>query len=303
MSSQSMAQRVVSFCDVTEDRHVITVTVGPSLEPIILSLRQSPDYRREAGWASFPKQTANHLNEFRIHYSVGDDWFFIDLAPTNENYHSVQPLGTDEWLLVRGRSQSEQDRNAHVYGFDGNVRRSFPAGDGIQDVQVTRDSQIWISFFDEGVFSDVKIGQSGLICLDEHGRKLRDFEMIAGTTGSIADCYALNVCSNQDTWLYYYTDFPLVKLTGGRLAEFWRDIPVSGSSAFAVGRKNNVLFAGGYHEREALIEVHLPTMKKRRLEPVDEEGTRIKQFSAFGRSNYLYLVTEESLFRLDASCS
>ena len=164
---QIRAHCLANFREVVGDRHVITATAGPALEPIILSLGGTPDYRREDdGGPSFPKQRSSKQNDFRIHYQVEGDWRCIDLAPTVENYHAVQPLGDDEWLLIRGRSESGKDRNAHVYDRGGRLRRSFPAGDGIQEVQTTQDSKIWISFFDEGVFSNVELGQTGLICVE-----------------------------------------------------------------------------------------------------------------------------------------
>lgn len=211
-----VGQRFANYRDVIEDRHFITAVIGPLIEPVLLSLRQTPDYRWEdATGCSFPKQRAAKANDFRVHYLAGEEWHFVDLAPTNENYHSVQPLGSAEWLLIRGRSESESDENAHVYAFAGKLRRSFHAGDGIQDAQTTRDEKVWISYFDEGVLSQVRTGKSGLICLDKNGVKLHDFARIAETTGLITDCYALNVVNNDDTWVYYYIDFPLVKLTSG----------------------------------------------------------------------------------------
>ena len=301
MSAEIVAQRIVTFRDVIEDRHLVTVSVGPVLEPLILSMRQELEYRRFEGGASFAKSMADRLNEFRVHYCVEGCWYFIDLDPTRQNYHLIQPLGTDEWLLVRARASSNDDENAHVYGFDGRIRRSFPAGDGISDVQVTQDSQVWVGFFYEGVYGGFDFGHSGLVCLDAHGKKVFDFMVTSAEAGPISDCYALNVCSNHDTWLHYYTDFPLVKLTNRRLGEWWKELPISGSPAFAVGRARNVLFAGGYHDRGALLEIQLPEMTARRVEPMDESGNRIENFVSFGRSHGLFLRTEEALYRVDCS--
>jgi hypothetical protein len=297
---QIRAQWLANLREVVGDRHVITVTAGPALEPIVLSLGRTPDYRREnAAGASFSKQRAAEPNDFQIHYRAGADGHFVALASTLENYHFVQPLGDDEWLLVRGRAQSETDENAHVYGPQGLHRRSFALGDGIEDVQATRDPKVWVSFFDEGVFSHVALGQTGLICVDKRGVKLHDFATIAATTGAISDCYALNVADDHDTWVYYFTDFPLVKLTDGKLASFWRNVPVKGSRASALA-EGRILFAGSYKDRSSLFEVRLPSSVRRNV-PVDENGTRIGRFAVFGRSHCLFLTTDDSLFLVDAS--
>jgi len=107
-SKTIVAHRLFYFRDVVEDRHVITTTVGPDLNPIILSLGKEPDYRVEKAGASFAKKKANQPNDFRIHHYVEDEWFTVDVESTSENIHAVQPLGVDQWLLVAcARSTSQ----------------------------------------------------------------------------------------------------------------------------------------------------------------------------------------------------
>ena len=132
---------------------------------------REPDYRIESpGWASFAKLQGRTPNRFRIqHRSPTGLWTTLDLPETDENYHAVQPLGGERWLLVRGRADHDRDGNAHVYDASGRHLRSFHAGDGIQDVQATADGQIWVSYFDEGVFWGMSLGRSGLVCLDAAG--------------------------------------------------------------------------------------------------------------------------------------
>jgi hypothetical protein len=156
------ARRLFDLEDVVGDRHLVQVTVSANLEPVVLTLEQPLDYRIDKEHFSFPKRTANRANCFRIHSRKREKWSWVDLAPTRENYHFVQPLGSQHWLLVRGRAGDEKDINAHIFGMDGNLQRTFHAGDGIEDVQATERRNIWISYFDEGVFGKSSLGQSGL---------------------------------------------------------------------------------------------------------------------------------------------
>lgn len=292
------ACHLLDFREVVGDRHVVTTTVGPELNLVILSLGKTPDYRVEQAGTSFAQKEANQSNDFRIHYLVEDEWYTVDVDATNENIHAVQPIGADQWLLVRGRAMSPADRNAHIINSEGRTVRSFHAGDGIEDVQVTVDSRIWCSFFDEGVYSGMAMGQSGLICLDSHGNKCFDYGQISGQVSPIDDCYALNVSGKHETWLCYYSDFPLVRITDFQLKQYWPRIPVSGSHAFAVAG-SHALFFGSYNKKQMLFEVNLPTRRLRTMFAVREEGSRIKVSGAFGRAHRLYLVTEESLFLVD----
>jgi hypothetical protein len=189
------ARPILDFADVLAGRYLIDVCITSSLDPVILSLDREPDYRQ----GCFPKKRAAQLNSFRIHHTTEAAWASVDLDPTDENYHKVQSLPEQQWLLTRGRAADARDRNAHVYSAEGHLVRSFHAGDAIEDVQTTDQGRVWISYFDEGVFGNTPLGNSGLACLDRHGRPLFAFSDLG--VSSLADCYALNVSSNQETWL------------------------------------------------------------------------------------------------------
>jgi hypothetical protein len=294
------ASKLADFAEIIGQRHCIDATVGPQLEPVILSLASPLDYRFErTDGTSFAKQRADHPNQYAIHFRAGEHWLEVALPETKENYHSAQPLGQDHWLAVRGRSGGDNDCNAHVFDASGRRLRSFPAGDGIQEVQADEAGKIWVSYFDEGVFGDCQLSHSGLVCLDDQGRCVFDFLKVPHScVSSMADCYALNVCSSREVWLCYYTDFPLVQLLDHQLANVWHRCPISGSPGFAVSG-DRVLFAGGYKKRELVFEVDLHSLHKREFLPVDQEEKRIRKFTAFGRGSSLFLVTEESLFAVE----
>ena len=210
-------------------------------------------------------------------------------------------LGRECWLLVRGRAAGKSDKNAHVHGPEGKHIRSFHAGDAIAEVQTTENSNVWVSYFDQGVFGDTPLGKEGLVCLDDEGRVVFRFNdlAIAEEIPDIADCYALNVCSDRETWLYYYTEFPLVQIVDGNIAKIWTDIGSRGSKAFAVAEWQ-ILFAGGYHKAEKLFLVDLddPTNAIECV-PVDLDGKALEPFTGFGRGSKLYLITGTSVFVVD----
>jgi hypothetical protein len=295
---RAVARKLLEFNAVLGDRHLIAVAVGPSLDPVLLSLGRTPDYRVSKGHASFPKKRAASPNRFRVHYQAGGEWICIDLEETDENYHAVQPSPRGEWLLVRGRADGERDDNAHVYAPDGTRLRSFHAGDGIEDVQATERGDVWVSYFDEGVFGGISLGRSGLACLDRHGRpSFRLSDLTDPILRSMADCYALNVCSGREVWLYFYTDFPLVRLLDRQVAGYWM-MPVAGSHGVAVDR-GRVLLGGSYDEKETLFLGRLDDLMFESITPVDEAGQPLRKFQPFGRRHCLYLATDESLYVVD----
>ncbi len=101
---------------------------------------------------------------------------------------------------------------------------------------------------------------------------------------------------------FYYTDFPLVKLADGKIAGIWPGVGVKGSHAFALSGRE-VLFAGGYENRNRLFLVNLDTSKAQQRIPVDAEGDEIDDFTAFGRGSRLWLQSDSAVFCVDLTKS
>lgn len=289
--------QVADLAEFAKSRNVVTVTAGPVGDVLFLLLEQPLDYKTKGKGAIFAKHFAEKPNRFRICRLLNGSTHCVDLPETRDNYHQIQPLGRNQWLLVRGRSDGGSDMNAHIYSDDGLLLRTFHAGDGIEDVQTTSDGDIWVSYFDQGVYGSDELGHHGLVCFDENGRLNFAFSSLPDVP-DISDCYALNVACKDDVWLYYYTEFPLIRLRKKQLSHVWPDMPVRGAPAFAV-TKDRVLFAGGYEQRDSLLLVSFFPIAVQELQPVDSEGEPVTSFLAFGRGSKLYLQRETILYMVD----
>lgn len=278
---------------------LVELSIGPHSDPIALCV-EKPEGRAESGGAAFPKRRDDSPNHFHVCHRISGVTSVVDLPDTLKDYHDVQPLGTDQLLVVRARARSNSDLNAHVYGWDGELVGSFHAGDGIEDVQTTPDGRIWVSYFDEGVFGGLELGPQGAVCLDRSGASLLKFHQLMGPSSGISDCYAMNVASDSEVWLYYYTDFPLVRIRDGHFDREWKGLSVTGARAFAVDGER-ALFAGNYKRLDGLFLVSLVGIHVEELEPVDADGERIAFVRAFGRGSRLYLATEQDLFTVKLS--
>lgn len=229
----------------------------------------------------------------------------LDIEIKKERFHIyyLHPLPNDEILLVNPRSPEwwpeEFHQNGRIYGKDGVFRRGIHLGDAITDVQVTNNGIIWVGYGDEGVL--------GLVAWDVSGKQIYKFSPSHGLD-YIIHCYALNVASNNDIWFYYYTDFPLVRLKSYQVEGVW-NIPISGSSTFAISGRN-IVFQGGYGN-EHLYSIY--KLSPRNFFPVKTfrilyEGNekmvthRVKARGSrfwIQRNNKIYSFTvEDSLMRL-----
>jgi len=297
------ARHLLHLPDITGDRHIITVDAVPAHDGgiVILSTENTPDYRTKNNLSA--KTISGKPNRFRVDYWTPNGSHTIILSETTNNFHSVQPLTGNEWLLTCHRAGSGKP-NGVVYSDTGEAVRAFHLGDGIESVQTTPNGEaIWVSYFDEGVFGGGGLEYNGLVCFDRDGTPtLRFSELPHGdlTVPDIADCYALNVASDTETWAYYYTDFPLVQIKSGEVESVRNDLKIAGSKAFAVFN-NRALMGGGYNETDRLHLLNLRNEKlhKKIVHPVTESGDDIPTTDAFARGRFLYLRKEDDLYVLE----
>lgn len=209
----------------------------------------------------------------------------------------VQPFG-EGWLLgdVRGG-------RAEVYDGAGRPQRTLDLGDASNDIQTTPNGKIWVSYFDEGVYGGGPGSQQGIVCFDSSGRQIFKYFNFAeeNKLPFIDDCYAMDVVSEDEVWLSYYSDFPLVSIRSFRLHRAWKDFGCM-DRAFSVF-EGAVVFPKCYTRNEGDSQLLRRTLSEspqtEQLEATDDDGRTIGgQFKAAARGAKFYLWTETALYEL-----
>lgn len=128
--------------------------------------------------------------------------------------------------------------NGTFWSNDGQLARSGCFGDGISKVRARPDGDLWIGYFDEGVFGNYGWGvPDGPTPLGAHGVVLWD----GGTFtkkwepegyGDLCDVYAATLVGD-DLWTSTYVDFPISRFDGKTQIEF--PTSDSGTRALIVG--------------------------------------------------------------------
>lgn len=226
------------------DGSLLVATVAADKTNLVFGLVENSFARFPKSWSDVPYS----ISVLRFSNELVDR---ILISNTQVTYPRVQAFPGGSILLVGIRSRNYPDgpeRNAAIYNADGELERRFCVGDGIEDVQISEHGDIWISYFDEGVFGnfgwDEPMGSTGLNCFNRSGEITWQFDA-PEEVGAIADCYAMNV-HGDDVWLCYYTDFPIVRVDKKRTVHAWSN-EVAGARAIAVDG-NRVLLFGGYGE-------------------------------------------------------
>jgi len=288
---------------------IVAFNIGADGSACFVIAEEPLDYRSGSPQqASFPKTMPDRPQRYRVVVLRGGE-VELDVPITDEpfNIHEVQPLGDDLLLACcrsYRRSKDDVDLNGRIYDRLGRFQSAICLGDGIETIQASSSGDIWTSYFDEGVFGNFgwsePLGASGLVAWRRDGTPAYRFEP-TGEATEVADCYALNVVSDDEVWLYYYTDFQLVQLRH-RAIEAVHVPNVQGSSAFAVSRnRSHALFVGGYSDHQSFELVALAGGKRapKRMTPLDLEGRPVEHLRAVGRGPSLYLLTADHLFRYD----
>ncbi|WP_134684386.1 hypothetical protein [Brevibacillus migulae] len=281
---------------------IVSVSLGSNQEICCLGVDHSPELTD----GMFPPSATEKHHQYKITILTEYQTQTLMLPNQRWNYHFVQPAGNDEFLVVSARSHKYKDDsydcNGKVFSINGELKREFLLGDGIQDLAVNSDGTIWTSYFDEGVFGnygwDKPVGSAGLLAWNMAGEKRFAYD---GEAGTIEDCYALNAANDHDTWFYFYSDFHLVRLTDFRVTANY-ECPIQGSDGFAV-YDQWFLFRGGYGKRDVYTLFSLSDkgrlVKKKELVFVDQAGSPITASQVYCRGRYMLLLDKYILYLID----
>lgn len=196
---------------------------------------------------SFPATVTEKSYSYHVVYLKDGKKTVIHLPEETWNYHYIQPIDEEHFMLVCARSYYHDaqniEENARVYDKNGRFIRSFCLGDGIEHVYVTRNQEIWTGYFDEGVFGNYgweqPVGSSGLVGWDAAGRKIDSLE--EDREYSIFECLALNGDTIGAIWFFFSIESKIGMRKAGRTVYF---SPNKGFQSFAMAGDIVVAYEG-----------------------------------------------------------
>lgn len=212
------------------------------------------------------------------------------LSAVSPRHPMLDALPDGGFVLADARSRASPDQ-VQVFDALGRPSWTFVVGDGIGHLLADESGDLWVGYFDEGVFGD-PLSAPGVRRWDSTGKPLWEYAPVPGADW-IADCYALNV-DRRAAWVYPYTSFPLLEVRGGRV-ERVRSTPVRGAAGVAV-HGDLVAFFGGYGDaRDRLL---LGRLTETAVDPVDRtrvvrpDGTDLGRRRVVCRGSRIYLQDE-----------
>ncbi|MFF1990858.1 hypothetical protein ACFVWC_06095 [Bacillus mycoides] len=232
-----------------------------------------------------------YLDKNNVNISI----FNLNVDIDVESVRCMQRIG-ERWLLIF----HYEDDNAVIYNADGSEYVKFYAGEGIQDCQVDANEEIWISYYDEGIFGESLIGANGIVAFDSKGRLIFDsYDQYVErfNVPPIDDCYAMNVIDG-DVWLYYYSEFPLVQMKDKKFHMSWNEINVTReiwSKSFAVAQGKVVFIT----QDKKLVIYDLNNNHVYDSNLCTELGEPIQFVNYYSRGSVMYFQTDDGLYYVD----
>ena len=319
MSLPVLPVRHHGFIDGPDGDVLVCASVGPAGE--VVAVWTTPEAREavtsatvSAAGASFPDPSAARPVPAHITVHAPD---LVAVTPIQDlalAHITVQPMPEGRFLVAGARCRwrpEGPDRNAMLYGADGQVVSEHVLGDGIGHVLATSAGQVWVGYFDEGIYgnygwgradTEEPVGAYGIVRFSPglepawHYPKYTE----VGPWDAISDCYALNV-DDSCAWACYYSDFPVVRICDRAVTGWHND--VKGASALAVAGSRMAMFGGYGANRDRLAAAELgadraePTGEYRIVLPDGQplpEGTQI-----IGRGSRLHFLAKTSWYQLD----
>ncbi|AVH55267.1 MULTISPECIES: hypothetical protein [Streptomyces] len=195
------------------------------------------------------------------------------LSPVQGKFPRFDALPDGGFVVAETRSGVHEE-HAQVFDALGRLSWTFRVGDGIEHLLADEAGDLWVGYFDEGVYGDDELSWPGLRRWSHTGEPLWAYHPEDGG-GTISDCYALNV-SGRSAWACAYTDFSLLEIGPDRGVRPHAN-QVRGANGLAV-HDGRVTFFGGYvndHDRLVigeLTDTGVTAVAERRLVRPDGTG-------------------------------
>jgi len=272
----------------------------------------------QQGWATFPDAQAPQPVAVRVtSHSDAEVRLVAEIPELPLAHPFVQPLPGSQVLIVGARARWRDegpDRNAIIYGADGQVVTSATLGDGIEHVATTAAGDVWVGYFDEGVYGNygwgdesvpAPMGACGLARFDTELNSAWRFPSHSDQPwGAVDDCYALNV-TGDGVWTCYYSDFPLVRIHDDALTMWSHE--VAGARAIMVDPGRVGLFGGYGPDRDRLVLADLAQPKVNVLAHLrvvlPDGGDLPDRFRVYGRGRLLHIIAGDIWYQLDLAAT
>jgi len=160
---------------------------------------ESPKYRVHKSFKIYPK-TLQSYKLFILEENKAFDLFNKDINYT----HGLQ-IDSDKFCLAcwmkTDNFHDKIEKNCEIYDINGDLLCKYDIGTRIRNIQTCKRQQFWVSY--DCSFVEEGIKRTGLTCFNIKGKVLYRYNSFP----CIAECDALNVCSDKEVLINNYCGY------------------------------------------------------------------------------------------------
>ena len=176
----------------------------------------------------------------------------IDIPPACR-FPIVRYIDEITVLIVNARVEHQDQINAWIMDLpSGEVRSEFSVGDAVNDV-IVMINYIVVSYFDEGIFGDIKPSNEGVAIFSKSGLFLYGYNSDSYNSVFISDCYALLKKTEEEFLFLPYTDFQIVSFNISNQKQILIETPDFLHGSGTITFVNDTFFLlGPYNDRDGI---------------------------------------------------
>lgn len=176
--------------------------------------------------------------------TVGDGSAYeTHLSAVVTRFPRLEALPDSGFVLANSRSHAPEQQ-VQVFDPLGRCTATFRVGDAIEHLLADEAGDLWVGYFDEGIYGGDDLSWPGLRRWSMSGDPLWSYSPASGA-GDISDCYALNV-HGRTAWACPYHLFPVLQIGGDGVMRV-RQTSVRAAKGLAV-HADRLVFLGGYRD-------------------------------------------------------
>jgi hypothetical protein len=208
---------------------------------------------------------------------LGENHKVIEFNNEKINYTHGMQIDSDTYCFICHTADEKFRNNVKLTDCRGKTINGFTIGTGVNGVQTNSKHELWVSYSDIGIYSNVleeSIDQSGLNCFDVFGNIIYAYS----SSPRMDECNSLNVISENEITINIYSGsleswyafVEIIDKTVSKIIE-WKE-----STRFLARSGNKILT-----ERDQTGEIK----SKFALLNIDEKAAEIDQFEFFNKEN------------------
>jgi hypothetical protein len=264
--------------------------------------KTDPLGKRDFGYGTVKKFKIRPLfpQNYRL-IILGKNYRVIEFNNEKINYTHGMQIDSDTYCFICHTTDEKFRNNVKLTDCTGKIINEFTIGTGVNGVQTNSKHELWVSYSDTGIYSNVfeeSIEQSGLNCFDVFGNIIYAYS----NRPIIDECNSLNVISENEIAINIYSGslkslYAFVKIidkTVSKITEWEKSTRFLACSGNKILAERNQ--TGEIKSNFALLNIGERAIEIEQFEFLDKKNEKLNCIYAQGDT--LYFWGENKLYKI-----